>query len=294
MRKNPNKMIKKAIIPCAGMGTRFLPATKVIPKELFPIIDKPITQLIAEELSASGVSKIIFIINKEKESIRKYYSKDRALEKFLKQKGKIELLKEVEAISKLAKFSFVYQNKPLGNGHAVLQAEKEIGREPFFVNWADDLIIGSSKPYFEQLAEVYKKYKGPILSIIKTDEAGQRRYGIIKPRPIGKRVYQVLSVVEKPGPENAPSDLAHIGGFVLTPKIFKALKKIKPGKGGEIWLQDAINEIAKKEPVYAYEFEGDYFDVGEKLGFLKTIVNMALKKEGLKEPFKKFLKEIKI
>ena len=286
--------IKKAIIPCAGIGTRFLPSTKAIPKELFPVIDKPITQLIVEELSASGVLKVIFVINQEKESIRRYFNKDKKLEKFLKDKGKKDLLQTVSSIPKMAKFSFVYQNKPLGNGHAVLVAEKEIGREPFFVNWADDLIIGHPVPYFSQLSRVYQKYQGIILSVVKTDSEGQRRYGIIKPRPIGKNIYQVLSVIEKPGPQKAPSNLAHIGGFVLTPKIFKYLRGLKPGKGGEIWLQDAINEISKKEPVYALEFNGEYFDVGEKVGYLKTIVKMALKREDTKEPFKKFLKEIKI
>lgn len=283
-------MIKKAIIPCAGVGTRFLPATKAIPKELFPIIDRPVLQLIVEEMVASGISEIIFVINKEKEAIRKYFSEDSKLEQFLKEKNKTELLETVLKIPRLAKFSFVYQEKPRGNGHAVLQAEKEIGNKPFFVNWADDLITSRRIPYFAQLDKIYQKYQGTVLSVVKTNAAGQKRYGIIKPRPIEKRVYQVLSVMEKPGPDKAPSNLAHIGGFVLTPKIFDYLKKTKPGKGGEIWLQDAINEMAQKEPVYAYEFEGDYFDVGEKIGYLKTIVKMGLKRNDTKESFKGFLK----
>ncbi|MCX6806569.1 MAG: UTP--glucose-1-phosphate uridylyltransferase [Candidatus Berkelbacteria bacterium] len=283
---------KKAVIPCAGIGTRFLPATKAIPKELFPIIDKPITQLIVDEFKRSNISNITFVINKEKEAIKNYFSSDKKLEAMLKSRQKTDLLKEIKKINEGTKFNFVYQNEPKGNGDAVLCAEKMIGNEPFIVNWADDLIIGGKVPYFTQLIEVYKKYRGIVLSVVKTDEAGQRRYGIIKPKRISSRVFQVISVVEKPGPERAPSNLAHIGGFILTPKIFKFLKKTKPGRDGEIWLQDAISEISKKEPVYAYEFDGQYYDVGEKLGFLKTIVKMTLQREDLKEDFQKFLNNL--
>lgn len=286
--------IKKAVIPCAGLGTRFLPATKSVPKELFPIINKPAIQLIVEELVASGISEIIFVISEDKQAIKKYFKPDLELEKILKERKKEELLKELRIIPNLAKFSFVYQNEPKGNGDAVLKAEKEIKNEPFIVNWADDLILGSKIPYFSQLIRVFKKYKGIVLSVVKTDAEGKRRYGIIKPKKLASRVYQVLSVIEKPGPKKAPSDLAHIGGFVLTPEIFKYLKKLKPGKGGEIWLQDAINEICQKQPVYAYEFDGRYYDVGEKLGYLKTIVAMALQREDLREDFKKFLKSLKM
>lgn len=288
------RIIQKAIIPAAGLGTRFLPATKIIPKELFPIIDTPVIQLIVEELIKSKILQVILVINKNKEAIKRYFLPNRRLENFLKKRGKANLLSQIKKIEELVNFDFVYQPQPKGNGDAILCAEKKVKNEPFVVNWADDLIIGKKEPYFTQLTEVFKKYQGFILSVVKTDAEGQKRYGIIKPKKVAPRVYRVLSVVEKPGPKKAPSNLAHVGGFILTPKIFKYLKNLRPGKGGEIWLQDAINLACLKEPVYAYEFDGDYLDVGERLGYLKSIIKMALRRNEIKEPFKNFLKDLKI
>jgi UTP--glucose-1-phosphate uridylyltransferase len=285
--------IKKAIIPAAGYGTRFLPFTKAMPKEMLPLIDKPVIQFIVEELVRSGVSQIVLVTGWNKRAIEDHFDYNFELEYRLKEAGKMDSYQEIRRIADLATFIYVRQKEPLGNGHAVLCAQKLINNEPFIVSWGDDLIIGQDKPYFAQLVDVYTKYGGAVLSVNQTDEAGMKRYGIIKAKKIADRVYQVSEVIEKPGPEKAPSNLAQLGGFVLTPKIFEILKKTKPGKGGEIWLQDAINELCKTEPVYAYEFEGQRYDTGEKLGFLKSIIKMAIQREDLKKDFKRFLKDLK-
>lgn len=287
-------MIKTAVIPAAGYGTRFLPFTKALPKEMLPLIDKPVLQYIVEEMVASNIEKVILVTGWHKRAIEDHFDYNFELEYRLLEKGKKELFQEIRKIADLAEFIYVRQKEPRGNGDAVLSAKKAVENEPFIVSWGDDLIIGKKKPYYAQLIEIFEKQKGPLLSVIKTDERGMRRYGIIKAKPLKDRIYEVKEVVEKPGPEKAPSNLAHVGGFVLTPSIFPILEKLQPGKGGEIWLQDAINILCQKEKVYAYEFEGQYYDVGEKIGYLETLVKIALEREDLKKDFKKFLKGLKL
>ncbi len=283
--------IKKAIVPAAGYGTRFLPFTKAMPKEMLPLIDKPVIQYIIEELVLSGISDVALITGWNKRAIEDHFDYNFELEYRLKEAGKSESYKTIREIADLATFFYIRQKEPRGNGHAILCAKDFINNEPFLVSWGDDLIIGNKKPYFSQLIDVFQKYQAPILSVLKTDAEGQRRYGIIKSKPIKDGVYQVLGVVEKPGPDKAPSNLAHVGGFVLTPQIFEALEKTKPGKNNEIWLQDAINILIKEgNPVYACEFDGERYDIGEKKGYLESIVKMALKREDTKENFKKILK----
>lgn len=282
--------IKKAIIPAAGYGTRFLPFTKAMPKEMLPLIDKPVIQYIVEELVASGITQIILITNWNKRAIEDHFDYNFELEYRLKEAGKTEYYQMIREVANLATFTYVRQKELLGNGHAVLCAKNLINNEPFVVSWGDDLIIGKNKPYFAQLIDIYKKYEASVLSVMPTDKEGMKRYGIIKAKKVTDRIHQVLGVVEKPGPEKAPSNLAHLGGFVLTPNIFKILEKTKPGKSGEIWLQDAVNDLCQTEPVYAYEYEGERYDTGEKKGFLESTVKMALQREDLKEDFKKFLK----
>jgi len=286
--------IRKAVIPAAGCGTRFVPFTKAMPKEMLPLIDKPVIQYIVEELVASGISQITLVTGWSKRAIEDHFDYNFELEYRLKKAGKTESYKKIREVADLATFTYVRQKEPLGNGHAILCAKELINGEPFVVAWGDDLIIGKGKPYFSQLIDVYNKYGGSVLSVAPVDEKGMKRYGIIKAKQIKKGLYQVLQVVEKPGPKKAPSNLANLGGFVLTPKIFDILEKTKPGKGGEIWLQDAINTLCKIEPVYAYEYSGERYDTGEQLGYLQSMVKMALKRDDLKDEFKKFLKSIKI
>ena len=292
MRKESQMEIKKAIIPVAGYGTRFLPFTKAIPKEMLPLIDKPVIQYIIEEVVASGVNHIALVTGWNKRAIEDHFDYHFELEHRLQENGKMDYYKAIREVADMATFFYVRQKEPKGNGHAILCARDYINNEPFLVSWGDDLIIGENKPYFSQLIEVYEKYHATVLSVMKTDKKGQNRYGIIKSKPLGKGLHQVLNVIEKPGTEKAPSNLAHVGGFVLTPTIFEALSQTKPGKGGEIWLQDAINILIKKEPVYAYEFQGQRFDTGEKMGFLESTVKMTLRRPELKKGFKKILKTI--
>jgi len=287
-------VIKKAIIPAAGYGTRFLPFTKAMPKEMLPLIDKPVIQYIVEELAASGIAHVVLVTGWNKRAIEDHFDYNFELEYRLKEANKMDSYQKIREVADLATFTYVRQKEPLGNGHAVLCAKKLINNEPFVVSWGDDLIIGEGKPYYTQLIDVYEKYGGSVLSVMPVGQEETKRYGIVRVKPFKNGVYKVLEVIEKPGPEKAPSDLAHVGGFVLTPRIFEILEKTKPGKGGEIWLQDAINTLCKIEPVYAYKFQGERYDTGEIMGYLKSKVKMALSKEETKEDFRKFLKSLKL
>jgi len=286
--------IKKAIIPAAGYGTRFLPFTKAMPKEMLPLINKPVIQYIVEELAASGIAHVILVTGWNKRAIEDHFDYNFELEYRLKEANKMDSYQKIREVADLATFTYVRQKEPLGNGHAVLCAKKLINNEPFVVSWGDDLILGKGKPYYTQLIDVYEKYGGSVLSVMPVSQEETKRYGIVRAKPFKNGIYKVLEVIEKPGPEKAPSDLAHVGGFVLTPRIFEILEKTKPGKGGEIWLQDAINTLCKIEPVYAYKFQGERYDTGEIMGYLKSKVKMALSKEETKEDFRKFLKSLKL
>lgn len=283
--------ITKAVIPVAGYGTRFLPATKALPKEMLPIVDKPVVQYIVEEAVASGITDIILVTGASKRAVEDHFDYSYELEDWLKKTGKKEILGETRKIAELANFTYIRQKGPYGNGTPVLNAKPLIGDEPFAVMWGDDLVI-SKKPRLKQLIEVYEKYTDPVLTACLVDTEGTKKYGILDAKEIERSVYQVETIVEKPGPKKAPSRLASLGGYILTPDIFEALESISPGKGGELWLVDAIFELSKRRPIYAKRVEGKYYDVGSKLGWLEANVELGLEHPEVGKEFKKYLKQL--
>lgn len=285
--------IRKAVFPAAGLGTRFLPVTKAIPKEMLPLVDKPLIQYCVEEAIASGIEDIIIITGRGKTAIEDHFDTSRELEFLLEEKGKRDLLKMVRDISNLVKFSYTRQKEALGLGHAILCAKDLVGNEPFAVFLGDD-IIDSEVPAMKQMIEVYKKYRHTVLAVQRVPRESISNYGVIKGEQVEDRIFKVSDMVEKPRAEDAPSDLAVIGRYVLTPDIFDYLENTRPGKLGEIQLTDAIKNMALRHPVYALEFEGDRYDAGDKLGFLKANVSFAMKRDDLKEEFIKFLKGLKL
>lgn len=293
MAKKARQTITKVVIPVAGLGTRFLPATKAQPKEMLPVVDKPIIQYVVEDAVRSGITDIILVTGPSKRAVEDHFSPNYELINLLKKQGKESLAEEVKKIADLANFIFIRQKGPYGNGTPVLCAEKIIGDEPFAVMWGDEFFYTPKKPQLKQLIEVYEKYGDPVLTASKVDDAGTERYGILDALEVEPGIHQVKKIVEKPGPEKAPSRLASLGGFILTPDIFEALKQTKLGKGGELWLVDAIFKLLKKRPIYAKEVEGEYYDTGSKLGYLKANVDFALRRPDLAENFKKYLKNIK-
>jgi len=284
--------IRKAVIPAAGYGTRFLPMTKASPKEMLPIIDKPIIQYVVEEAVASGIEDIIIVTGYNKRAIEDHFDHCLDLENYLEKAGKLEQLEEVRKIARMANFIYIRQKGPYGNGTPILNAEPIIGNEPFAVLWGDEFIY-AEPPRLKQMIEVFDKYKDPVISGVRVKKEYLNKYGIARIKPIEEKIFEIEEIVEKPEPENAPSDLATHGAYILTPDIFEALKNIKPGKGGEIWLVDGINALRKNHKIYAREIEnGKYYDTGNKLEYLKANVEFGLKHEDLKDEFKKFLGEI--
>ncbi len=286
-------MVRKAIIPAAGFGTRFLPITKAIPKEMLPIVDKPLIQYGIEEIIFSGINQILVITSRYKNSIEDYFDLNPELEMVLKEKNKKELLEEVRKVANLAKITYVRQKEMLGLGHAVQMAEDFVGDEPFAVLLPDD-IIDASKPCLKQLIEVYAEYSCSVVALEKVDEEGTRKYGIIKPKQISDRVFQIEDVIEKPGPERAYSDLAVIGRYVFEPTLFLGLRKTAPDKKGEIQLTDAFGLLCKSRPVYGLIFEGTRYDAGDKLGFLQANIELALKRKEFKDKLEKILSSLEI
>lgn len=286
--------IKKVVIPVAGLGTRFLPATKAMPKEMLPIIDKPVIQYIVEEAVASGIEDIILVTGASKRAIEDHFDYNHELQNWLKKQGKEELREEVKKIADLANFIYIRQKGPYGNGTPVLNAEKVIGNEPFAVIWGDEFFINNKKTRLQQLMAVYEKYNDPVLTALPIDDEGTKKYGVIDGIKIEKNVYQVTKLVEKPGPEKAPSRIGIFGGYILTPDIFEILKKTKIGKGGELWLVDAIFALSKKRPIYACQVEGEYHDAGSKIGWLKANINLALRRQDLKADLVEYLKSLKL
>ncbi len=282
-------VIKKAVIPSAGFGTRFLPATKAQPKEMLNVVDKPLIQYGVEEAVSAGIEKIAVIISRGKSSIEDHFDSSPELERFLEEKGKFDFLDEVRRISNLAEFYYIRQKEALGLGHAILMAEGFIGNEPFAVLLPDD-IYDCEKPCIRQLIDVYEKYEASVIVLGRTDEEGMKKYGIIKPRQISERVFQVEDLVEKPGPEKAFSDLALIGRYVFTPEIFDAIKETPPDKSGEIQITDAIGILLKNQPVYGYLFEGTRYDAGDKLEFIQATIELALKRPEFRKTLKEYLK----
>jgi len=279
--------IRKAVIPAAGWGTRFLPATKALPKEMLPLANKPLIQYTVEEAISSGMEQIIIVTSSGKRAIEDHFDRDLALEYILEQKGERGLLEEVRRIADLANICYIRQKEQLGLGHAILSAEELIGREPFAVFLPDD-IFDAKVPLLKQMVEVYQRYQGSVLAVRRVAKEETRRYGIIKPKQIEERVYQVLDVVEKP--EEAPSDLAILGRYILTPEIFEALETTPPGWGGEIQLSDGLALMLQKQAVYGYEFEGEYYDAGNPLGLLKATVALALSHPRIGADFKEYLR----
>ncbi|MFT8314245.1 MAG: UTP--glucose-1-phosphate uridylyltransferase GalU [Clostridium sp.] len=280
--------VKKAIIPAAGLGTRFLPATKAQPKEMLPIVDKPTIQYIIEEAVASGIEEILIITGRNKRAIEDHFDKSVELEKELESHGKDELLSIVKDISNMANIYYIRQKEPKGLGHAINCAKTFVGNEPFAVMLGDD-VVDSKVPCLKQLMDCYDEYKTTILGVQQVAHKDVSKYGIVDAMHIENSVYKVKNLIEKPKTEEAPTDIAILGRYIITPQIFDILSKTKPGKGGEIQLTDALKILMHSEAMYAYTFEGKRYDVGDKLGFLKATVEFALKRDELKEPFVKYL-----
>ena len=285
------KKIRKAIIPAAGLGTRFLPATKAMPKEMLPIVDKPTIQYIVEEAVASGIEDIIIVTGKTKRAIEDHFDNAFELEKILEEKGKLDLLEKVRYPSNLANIHYIRQKEPKGLGHAIWCARNFIGDEPFAVLLGDDIVV-SNPPCLKQLIDQYEQTYSSVIGVKQVPYEETSRYGIIEPLTAEGRRYQVKQFVEKPSPGTAPSNLAIMGRYILTPEIFIFLEKQEVGAGGEIQLTDAIQKLNQIQRVFAYEFEGKRYDVGEKVGFVKTTIDFALMDEGLREPILEYMKAI--
>lgn len=284
--------VKKAIIPAAGLGTRFLPATKAQPKEMLPIVDKPTIQYIIEEAVASGIEEILIITGRNKRAIEDHFDKSVELEQELEAHNKQELLSLVREISNMVNIHYIRQKEPKGLGHAIYCAKTFVGKEPFAVMLGDD-VVDSKIPCLKQLIDCYTEYKTTILGVQEVPEEDISKYGIVKGMHIEDRVYKVKDLVEKPKMEEAPSNVAILGRYIITPQIFDILENTAPGKGGEIQLTDALRTLIHSEAMYAYNFEGRRYDVGDKLGFLEATVEFALKREDLQNPFMEYLLTIR-
>lgn len=283
--------VRKAIIPAAGLGTRFLPATKAQPKEMLPIVDKPTIQYIIEEAVASGIEEILIITGRSKRAIEDHFDKSVELELELKSKHKDDLLQQVEYISNLAEIYYIRQKEPKGLGHAISCARTFVGNEPFAVMLGDD-VVDNDIPCLKQLIDVYDEYKTTVLGVQEVAPENVNKYGIVKGMHIENGVYKVKDLVEKPEVGKAPSNVAILGRYIITPRIFEILENTAPGKNGEIQLTDALKELVSQEAMYAYTFKGKRYDVGDKLGFLQATVEFALKRDDLKEEFLSYLKGI--
>ena len=279
--------IRKAIIPAAGLGTRFLPATKAQPKEMLPIVDKPAIQFIVEEAIAAGIEEILIITGRNKRSIEDHFDRSVELELQLKSQGKYEMLGMVEEISNIT-IHFIRQKEAKGLGHAVLCAKQFVGNEPFAVMLGDD-IVDAKVPCLAQLIDVYEDLGGSVLGVQQVEKSQVKNYGIVDGKPIKPNVWQAMTLVEKPSVEEAPSNLAVLGRYVLAPEIFEILEHTVPGRGGEIQLTDAICELAAKQPVYAYNFFGRRYDIGDKEGFLEATIEYALKRPELRDRFMAYM-----
>lgn len=289
------KKIRKAVFPVAGLGTRFLPATKANPKEMLPIVDKPLVQYAAEEAVAAGIDTLIFIIGRNKRAIPDHFDKAYELEKELEENNKITLLKSVQDIlPNNVNCIYIRQAEALGLGHAVLCADPVVGDEPFAVILADDLIYSDADNCMKQMVDVFEEYQSTVIGAEQVPHEETNKYGIMAGLSISDRVMRVDEIVEKPMPENAPSDLAVVGRYILTPAIFDKLKTTQKGAGGEIQLTDAIAELRQDEKVYAYHFEGKRYDCGSKLGYLQANVEYGLMHKELGDDFRQYLKSLEL
>jgi UTP--glucose-1-phosphate uridylyltransferase len=287
------KKVRKAVFPAAGLGTRFLPATKASPKEMLPLVDKPLIQYVVEEAVASGIESVIIVTGRGKAAIEDHFDVSFELEKLLEERGKQTELQAMRAISDMARVSYVRQREALGLGHAVLQARELVGDEPFAVMLSDD-IIDSETPALKQLLDVYEKYDAPVIGTMHVAGEAISRFGVLDVEEIEDGVYKIKDMVEKPPLAEAPSDLAIIGRYVLTPDIFDEIEKTQPGAGGEIQFTDAMRSLLQKRPFYAKRFEGTRYDAGDKLGFLIATVEFGLQHEDLAAEFREYLQSLKI
>jgi len=284
--------IEEAVFPVAGLGTRMLPATKSVAKELFPLLNKPVIQYDVEEAAAAGISKMVFIINPGKHSVDGYFKRAPELEKELKRKGKNELAEELKKISSLAKIVTVSQPEPLGLGHAVLMAKSKIQGKYFAVFYPDD-VMDCAVPCMKQMVDAFSRYPVAMVAVEPTDEEGLKRYGIVKVEPTpNPRLHRIVDIVEKPGVQKAPSKLAVMGRLILPKEIFGLIEKTEPGHGGEIQLTDAIKSLLKKQPVYAYEFKGERLDAGEVEGYVMATLKLALKNPTFKKNLLKYIRTL--
>jgi UTP--glucose-1-phosphate uridylyltransferase len=288
-----SKKVRKAVFPAAGLGTRFLPATKASPKEMLPLVDKPLIQYVVEEAVASGIESVVIVTGRGKAAIEDHFDVSFELEKLLEERGKEAELKAMRAISEMARICYVRQREALGLGHAVLQARDLVGDEPFAVMLSDD-IIDSETPALKQLLDVYEKYDAPVLGTMQVAGEAISRFGVIDGEEVEDGVYKIKDMVEKPPFAEAPSDLAIIGRYVLTPDIFDEIEKTSPGAIGEIQITDAMRSLLRKRPFYAVRFAGTRYDAGDKLGFLIATVEFALKHEELAPEFREYLKSLKL
>src|SRR5487761_1521276 len=290
--------IRKAVLPVAGLGTRFLPATKAQPKEMLPIVDKPLVQYAVEELANSGISMAIFVTGRGKDAIEDHFDSSPELEEMLKGRGKEHMLEMVRSVSDLVQMTYVRQKTPLGLGHAILVARDLVGDEPFAVVLSDD-VIDAPVPCVKQMMDVFARYGRSVVAIQRVERKATSSYGIIKGHPVvdrdwDGRLFRITDMVEKPEPRKAPSNLAIIGRYILTPAVFNELASTPRGAGGEIQLTDALRRLLQKEPIYGYVFDGKRYDAGDKLGFLEATVEMALNRPELGKAFRKYLKGLRI
>jgi len=283
--------VRKAVIPAAGLGTRFLPATKAQPKEMLPIVDKPAIQYIVEEAVAAGIEDIIIISGRGKRAIEDHFDKSYELENMLKQKNKIAMLEIVENISKMANIYYVRQKEPSGLGHAIYIAKSFIGNEPFAVMLGDDIVM-SKKPCIGQMMERYDELGNSIIGVQQVSREAVSSYGVIGGKKVSEKLYKISEMVEKPAPENAPSNFAIMGRYIINPEIFGCIERTKPGKNNEVQLTDALAMLLENQDIYGYEFTGQRYDVGNKLGFLKATVEFALRQEEVKDDFLEYLKDL--
>ncbi len=284
--------VRKAVFPAAGWGTRFLPATKAQPKEMLPLVDKPIIQYAVEEAVAAGIEQVIIVTSSQKRAIEDHFDLSFELEHLLEDRGDIDLLRQIRAISDLAQVAYVRQKEQLGLGHAVLMAKELVGHEPFAVILSDDVVVGET-PCIGQLLRAYERTKSSVVAVMEVPRAETGRYGVIatdETHPDDPRLHRVTGLVEKPDPDAAPSNLAIIGRYVLTPKIFDKLEQTPHGAGGEIQLTDAINALMDEQEVYGYAFEGTRYDSGTKMGWLKASVELALARPDLGSEFREYLR----
>jgi UTP--glucose-1-phosphate uridylyltransferase len=285
--------VRKAVIPAAGFGTRFLPVTKTVPKQLLPIIDTPTIQYIVEEAAAAGIETLILVIGRDRGTTQDYFDRAPDLEAFLEAKGKADLLRQVRAMEPKLEVVSVRQKDAHGLGHAVLCAQRIVGDEPFAVLLADEF-FDSERPCIAQLMDVAASRNAPVIALMHVGREQTNRYGVVAGTAVEPRVYHVTDLVEKPGPASAPSDLAIMGRYVLPPEIFPILEDTKPGAGGEIQLTDGLRTLAGQRPLYGYEFAGDRYDAGDKIGYVQATIAFGLKRPELAEPLRAYLRTLKL